>query len=71
MRYHVKVTSASLPYLPDIGVTEPMEEIIELDDALEADALLRAVENTIDDDGYEYAERDAIDIDISSNDIIA
>ena len=40
-------------------------------DALEADALLRAVENTIDDDGYEYAERDAIDIDISSNDIIA
>ena len=66
MWYHVKVTSASLPYLPDIGVTEPMEEIIELDDdALEADALLRARANTDD----EYDECDNIDID--SNDIVA
>ena len=64
----MKVTSASLPDLPDIGVTDTMEEIIELDDdALEADALLRARANTINDD--EYDECDNIDID--SNDIVA
>ena len=41
MRYHVKVDSASVPHLPDIGVQYSKIELTALDDQLEEDALLR------------------------------
>ena len=60
MHYHVKLTSGSLPNRPNIGVTDTMDEFIELGDDIDVDTLLRALANYYDDNECEIIDIDSI-----------
>jgi hypothetical protein len=68
VRYHMQLSSASLPRLPDVGIEIDRAEAIALDDQMEgqmeADAAVPRPPGMVDeDDEEEGADGDVLDID--------